>query len=303
MLLELRGDAAVPQLYTLLHQDLSTEASFGILDCSTKLPSGKSIQQRFNIDTKWTPSIAAFVPWEKHRQLPPSTLKEHVSARRFLRPLLDPIPYHARALADMKKRCKSITCVVLASDLNRYKDTKELQRTIVRSNPRIRFIHVDRSALHLPEFDGMQSALSIAVLKQLTDYRAYTGAMDVPTIRSFIQTSMQEDAQFAPLPPRSLVLSETSQEKVQRQRQQREQFKVPTDGDEPQSADAQAKEPAAPEADALLTPEQLQRQREMKLREELDRMQDEIISAVDPDDYVFDEEDEDYEEDTIIDLD
>jgi hypothetical protein len=197
--------------------------------------------------------------------------------------------------------------VVLASPTDRYKQTKELQRAVVRANPRVRFVHIDRSALRLPELDGDETALSLVVLKKLSEYRAYTGAAEVVPIREFIQASTSDNAQFSPLPAHGLILSETAQEKVERRRQRREQFKQSADEEDAQTRTpapeaAPASEPAS-EQESSLTPEQLQRQREMKLREELDRMHEEIITALDPDEYETEEAEEEYEEDAVIDLD
>lgn len=77
-----------------------------ILNCSQILPSGKTIEMKYNLNKKWKPMIFITIPWSKPIQITPMSLKESNSIANFILTSVKPKHHYVSNTKEFEDYCQ-----------------------------------------------------------------------------------------------------------------------------------------------------------------------------------------------------
>ena len=209
------GKLTPPELLTDLSNKLGSKYSYGALNCSQTLPSGKTIYDRLKLRRDWKPVIFGSAPWKKQpMQASKEYLKDSKSLLTFVDKFLAPKALHIDTDNDLKRICgfgkkkksrneeeeeeeesemSSIknTCLVLIKGAQHSKKHAELEEKLLRHMPRAKIGIVDASKKRL-SFEDVEDqpadsfSLQVYALREGTHYLPMTNAVTWDYLSTFV---------------------------------------------------------------------------------------------------------------------
>mmetsp|Transcript_8144 Transcript_8144/g.15334 ORF Transcript_8144/g.15334 Transcript_8144/m.15334 type:complete len:446 (+) Transcript_8144:216-1553(+) len=143
-----------------LHSNNNMIAQFSLMDCTHKLPSGKTIQEKFNLDLKKRPTIFVSGKVGPPKQVPETHLKTGHMLTKVLKGMLEPHAAKIETTKDLKSKClnKSI-CALLLKGGTPPQALKDAFKNLLSTYEEVQFASVDSQTLlltgleeYLPEY-------------------------------------------------------------------------------------------------------------------------------------------------------
>jgi hypothetical protein len=143
-----------------LHSNNNMIAQFSLMDCTHKLPSGKTIQEKFNLDLKRRPTIFISGKMGPPKQIPEKHLKTGHMLTKVLKGMLEPHAAKIETTKDLKSKClnKSI-CALLLKGGTPPQALKDAFKNLLSTYEDVQFASVDSQTLlltgleeYLPEY-------------------------------------------------------------------------------------------------------------------------------------------------------
>jgi len=132
--------------------DGSAPAEFRLIDCNYVLPSsGKTIMERFKLDTKVRPTIFLSGAVGEPKQIPSKHLKTGAMLVKLLRSKLVPHAQKVETTQDLRAKCldKDICGLLLKGEKKAPKYLKDAMQNLVKEFPLVSFASVDTSVLYV----------------------------------------------------------------------------------------------------------------------------------------------------------
>jgi hypothetical protein len=143
-----------------LHSNNNMIAQFSLMDCTHKLPSGKTIQEKFKLDLKKRPTIFISGKVGPPKQIPEKHLKTGHMLTKVLKGMLEPHAAKIETTKDLKSKClnKSI-CALLLKGGTPPQALKDAFKNLLSTYEDVQFASVDSQTLlltgleeYLPEY-------------------------------------------------------------------------------------------------------------------------------------------------------
>lgn len=143
-----------------LHSNNNMIAQFSLMDCTHKLPSGKTIQEKFNLDLKRRPTIFISGKVGPPKQIPEKHLKTGHMLTKVLKGMLEPHAAKIETTKDLKAKClnKGI-CALLLKGWTPPQALKDAFKNLLSTYEDVQFASVDSQTLlltgleeYLPEY-------------------------------------------------------------------------------------------------------------------------------------------------------
>ena len=133
-------------------KDGSSPAEFRVIDCNYILPSsGKTIIERFNLDTKVRPTMFLSGAVGEPKQIPSKHLKTGSMLVKLLRAKLVPHAQKVETTQDLRTKCldKEICGLLLKGENKAPKYLKDAMQNLLKEFPNVSFASVDASVLYV----------------------------------------------------------------------------------------------------------------------------------------------------------
>ena len=203
-----------PIIFTEANTKLGSKFGFASLNCSKVLPSGKSIFDRFKLETSWRPCIFSTAPWfgSKAIQATPNHMRDSKSFTAFIEKHLYPKAREIGTDSELKKVCgfskpkdpeaeptsemSSIknTCIVIVTGGRYSKTHADLEERMIRHVPRAKIVKLDGSKKRLSmedveAFPADSFAMKIYTLREGTHYLEMTNPVTWDYLNTFLSYS------------------------------------------------------------------------------------------------------------------
>lgn len=141
----------VPQVFSDLQKLIGNEYEFAILDCDRKLPSGKTLWEKYNLNKKMNPVIFGVAPWAKSVQASHSSMKTAASLRVLFENKLAVKANIITSTADLIKACgwtqktrieedRNLPCIAVAKGGRFNEDDAKTLQIAIKTFPKARFV-------------------------------------------------------------------------------------------------------------------------------------------------------------------
>ena len=133
-------------------KDGSSPAEFRVIDCNYILPSsGKTIIERFNLDTKVRPTMFLSGAVGEPKQIPSKHLKTGPMLVKLLRAKLVPHAQKVETTQELRTKCldKEICGLLLKGEKKAPKYLKDAMQNLLKEFPNVSFASVDASVLYV----------------------------------------------------------------------------------------------------------------------------------------------------------
>lgn len=165
-------DEKVAPLFSDLNELKGNKYGFAMVNCNHKLPSGKTVMDRFALNRKTKPIIFMTAPWfgGRAKQATGGSLKDAKTLSKFVDSSMAPRAQEVSTDRDLAKYCgwgkssithddKSIgtSCVVFVKGKRHAKAHADLEERLIREHPRQRYVSVDANKRRL----GFEDAESL----------------------------------------------------------------------------------------------------------------------------------------------
>lgn len=205
-------DETVPSLFTQLQAVKGSKMGFAVVNCSTELPSGKNLWNRFQLKKDIKPTIFETAPWTKPTQVSRKELKDLSSLKNFVEKTMAPRGVAVVTDKELTKQCgfhaankttrtdtnsRGETCIVLVKGSKYSKLHAEMEEKIVRANPKLKIITVDAVKKRL-SFEDTHSlpadmfSLKLHALRNATHYIS----MVTPTTWDYVSSFISQSVSF-----------------------------------------------------------------------------------------------------------
>jgi len=170
-----KGEENLPTIFTELNNARGNQYQFAIVDCLKKMPSGKSMMERFELNRKNKPVMFTTAPWfaGRAKQVPQKALKDGIkSVKKYIDKALAPRATEIVTDKDLNKYCgfnkntyttddKSIgnTCIALLKGKRHSATHVTLEEKLIKENPRVKYISIDATKRTL-SFEDTESGAS-----------------------------------------------------------------------------------------------------------------------------------------------
>ncbi|CAM9579468.1 unnamed protein product, partial [Ectocarpus fasciculatus] len=146
------GERALPPVFTDLQRLIGDEYAFATIDCDLKLPSGKTVWEKYNLNRKMKPVIFGVAPWAKAVQASLSSMKSVATLRVLFENKLAAKANIITSTADLLKTCGWSSkrggssehslppCIAVAKGARFNQDDADLLRTTMRTHTNARFV-------------------------------------------------------------------------------------------------------------------------------------------------------------------
>jgi hypothetical protein len=157
-------DEAPHPLFSELNKALGGKYGFAMVNCNHKLPSGKTILDRFALNRKTKPIIFLTAPWfgGRAKQVTGAGLKDAKTSRKYVDAAMTPRAMEVSSDKELYKYCgwgkssvthddKSIgtSCIAIVKGKRHAKAHMDLEERIIRENPRQRYVSVNAAKRRL----------------------------------------------------------------------------------------------------------------------------------------------------------
>jgi hypothetical protein len=184
----------------------SSTTGFAVLNCSSLLPSGKNIWERFKLKKIMKPAVFATAPWMKPAQVPMNHLKDASTLTKYIDTAMAPKPTEVKSHKDLinfcgfsksnetDKRTIGPTCVVLMRGTRYAKLHADLEKKLVLGFPKVRVAAVNAAKQRLSyEMEGEYApvenfALKVHALRNGTHY----STMVTPATWDYVNTFVSQ---------------------------------------------------------------------------------------------------------------
>jgi hypothetical protein len=99
-----KGDIT-PKVLTDLQKNIGDEFDFAALNCDQKLPSGKTLYEKYGLNKKTSPTIFGVAPWAKAAQASYANMKSAATLQQFFQGKLAPKANIITSTSDLRKAC------------------------------------------------------------------------------------------------------------------------------------------------------------------------------------------------------
>mmetsp|Transcript_17373 Transcript_17373/g.25204 ORF Transcript_17373/g.25204 Transcript_17373/m.25204 type:complete len:452 (+) Transcript_17373:93-1448(+) len=156
------GSVTVPisSVFQEASADAASPGEFVLMDCTEKLPSGKTVAERFSLDLKKRPTIFVSGKVGPPKQIPTKHLKTGAMLTKVLKQLLEPHAAKIETTKDLKAKClNKDVCGLLLKGGKPEPYVKDAVSNLLVKYPKVQFASVDSTVLYmsnleeyLPEF-------------------------------------------------------------------------------------------------------------------------------------------------------
>ena len=183
-------DEKVHPIFADLNKVQGGKYGFAMVNCNHKLPSGKTIMERFGLNRKVKPIIFMTAPWfgGRAKQAPGGSLKDVKTLRKHVDIALAPRAQEITSDKELAKYCgfgpssftnddKSIgtSCIAFVKGKRHAKMHLDLEEKVIRAYPRQRYVSIDanKRRLSFEDAESMPSdsfALKVHALRNGTHH-------------------------------------------------------------------------------------------------------------------------------------
>ena len=164
-------DEKVHPIFAELNKAQGTKYGFAMVNCYHKLPSGKTIMDRFALNKKMKPIIFMTAPWfaGRGRQATGGALRDVRSLKKHVETSLAPRAQEVATDKELAKYCgfgkssfttdeKSIgaSCIAFVKGKRHAKQHVDLEERVIREFPRSRYVAIDANKRRL-SFEDAES--------------------------------------------------------------------------------------------------------------------------------------------------
>lgn len=165
-------DEKVAPVFAELNKLKGNKYGFAMVNCNHKLPSGKTVMERFALNRKAKPIIFMTAPWfgGRAKQVTGGSMKDAKALSKFVDSSLAPRAQEVTSDRELAKYCgwgkssithddKSIStsCVVFVKGKRHAKAHADLEERLIREHPRQRYVSLDANKRRL----GFEDAESL----------------------------------------------------------------------------------------------------------------------------------------------
>jgi len=159
--------SVTPEKISSVFQDAADELSpsssigeFVLMDCNTSLPSGKTVAERFNLNTKKRPTIFVSGKLGAPMQIPEKHLITGNILVKMLKSMLLPHAVKIESTKDLKSKClNQDICALLLKGKKPERYLKDAVQNLLSTYPNVQLASIDSTTMlvtnleeHLPEF-------------------------------------------------------------------------------------------------------------------------------------------------------
>jgi len=152
----LNPEVPISSVFQDAFSEASSIAEFRLIDCNYVLPSsGKTIVERFNLDTKVRPTIFISGAVGEPKQIPSKHLKTGAMLAKGLRSKLVPHADKIETTQDLRAKCldKDICGLLLKGTTKAPTYLKDAMQNLLKEFPNISFASVDASVLYVKNLE------------------------------------------------------------------------------------------------------------------------------------------------------
>lgn len=178
-----RQDETVPTMFSDLSKIKSSATmGFALVNCSQVMPSGKTLWDRFKLKKDWQPTMFETAPWTKPKQVPPLSLKDVGTLKKFVDGTMGAKGYDVVSDKELVKFCgfgkkanqtennnkesgRPDTCFILMKGTRYTKAHADLEERIVRKYPKVKIATINASKKRLSMEDTHAVSADMFALK------------------------------------------------------------------------------------------------------------------------------------------
>jgi len=152
----LNPEVPISSVFQDAFSEASSIAEFRLIDCNYVLPSsGKTIVERFNLDTKVRPTIFISGAVGEPKQIPSKHLKTGAMLAKGLRSKLVPHADKIETTQDLRTKCldKDICGLLLKGTTKAPTYLKDAMQNLLKEFPNVSFASVDASVLYVKNLE------------------------------------------------------------------------------------------------------------------------------------------------------
>lgn len=199
-------DEKVAPIFAELNKVKGNKYGWAMVNCNHKLPSGKTVMDRFSLNRKTKPIIFMTAPWfgGRAKQATGASLKDTKTLSKFVDSSLAPRAQEVTSDRDLAKYCgwgkssithddKSIgtSCVVFVKGKRHAKAHADIEERLIREHPRQRYISLDANKKRL-NFEDTESlpadsfAIKVHALRNGTHHMSMVNPVTWDYLSTFV---------------------------------------------------------------------------------------------------------------------
>jgi hypothetical protein len=259
------GKIPISSVFAGAHADKASPAEFRLLDCDHPLASGKTVAERFKLDTKQRPTIFLSGAVGPPQQIPSKHLKTPAMLSKLLRAKLEARTVKIETTQDLRSKCldKDVCAILLKGSKASPSYLKDAVSKLIKEHPNVVFASIDATSLYVLNLEEHMVELKdeqprFAVLKRVSgslaadaSERLVTSMIALPTngvgygpMSNLVASVVKGTAQLSKLTSLPVIKTRTKkleeQERAKRERkleqQRRQQDKASAQQEQRQSA-------------------------------------------------------------------